>query len=394
MPIDKELLGLAALIVGAVIVIVTMAVGWWFVGRRFKPKFVVPRSEPPDGLSPAELSWVYGRAFGGFSDSRAVTATLFRLGLCRRLRIEEADGVITLVKLQQESGASDDDFQTGERTLLRHFLERYPRISWDWRSKRVIQDGTTALNEVLSKRSLGRIFQSHSKISIVGFVLSVAALTLFYLLAEPTDVWGIGVGVHYIASWILGALSVALYPHLTGRAENISFFNLISMLVLAGFSVLLMLELYDHATTRTVGDASAERASMLAAAAMGGSLAIFALNISKLTPLGRKVLEQMEGFRSYLLADGNERLTVVDVPVVTTERFERLLPHAIALGLERSWSEMFAKHLEETVSREEPQYRPWFSDGSSLGPDQITLFIERLVRTIEVKHQDLMVRRS
>ena len=385
--------GATAFVIGAVIVILTMALGWWFVGRRPKPKHLVPRAEPPDDLSPAELSWVYGLVFGGFSDSRAIAAALVRLGLCKRLRIEEEDGVITLVKLQNESEATDSDFQTGERTLLRHFLELYPRLSLDWRSKHTVQAATDDLYEVLSKGLSARVFKSHSKLSIFGFAMSIVALALFYSLAEPTDVWGIGVGAHYIASWILGALSVAIYPYFTGRAKSISFFNLTMMLASAWCSVWLMLELYGHATTRAIGDASAERASMLAAAAMGGSLAIFGFNMSKLTPFGRKVLQEIEGFRSYLLADGTERLTVVDGPVMTTERFERLLPYAIALGLERPWSEVFAKHLEETAFGEKPQYRPCFHQRSSLMSDEIALFIERLVRIIEVKHQDLMVRR-
>lgn len=67
------------------------------------------------------------------------------------------------------------------------------------------------------------------------------------------------------------------------------------------------------------------------------------------TPAGRLVADQVAGFRMYLGTAERERIRLLantDLPEDTPEQFERMLPYALALGVEREWAARFADVLE------------------------------------------------
>jgi uncharacterized membrane protein len=57
---------------------------------------------------------------------------------------------------------------------------------------------------------------------------------------------------------------------------------------------------------------------------------------------GRKVMDQIEGFREYLSVAEEDRLNALNPPDKTPELFERFLPYAIALEVENAWAKRFA----------------------------------------------------
>ena len=56
---------------------------------------------------------------------------------------------------------------------------------------------------------------------------------------------------------------------------------------------------------------------------------------------GRKVMDQIEGFRQYLSVAEEDRLEYLNPPKKTPELFEKFLPYAIALDVENSWAKKF-----------------------------------------------------
>jgi uncharacterized membrane protein len=60
------------------------------------------------------------------------------------------------------------------------------------------------------------------------------------------------------------------------------------------------------------------------------------------TVAGRKVMDQIEGFRMYLGVAEEDRLNALNPPEKTPELFERFLPYAVALDVENRWAERFA----------------------------------------------------
>lgn len=65
------------------------------------------------------------------------------------------------------------------------------------------------------------------------------------------------------------------------------------------------------------------------------------LDNGELTSSGAKQWALVDGFRLYLSVVEKDRLKFTDAPDKTPERFNRLLPYAIALGVEKQWAKQF-----------------------------------------------------
>ena len=84
------------------------------------------------------------------------------------------------------------------------------------------------------------------------------------------------------------------------------------------------------------------------------------------TVTGRKVMDELEGFRMYLATAEKERLNMLNPPDRTPELFEKYLPYALALDVENEWSEQFADVLAKaSVDPNGNGYRPRWYRGSS-----------------------------
>jgi len=57
---------------------------------------------------------------------------------------------------------------------------------------------------------------------------------------------------------------------------------------------------------------------------------------------GRKIMDQIDGFKLYLGVAEKDRLNFANPPEETPELFERFLPYAIALDVENAWAKRFA----------------------------------------------------
>ncbi|HUH77502.1 MAG TPA: DUF2207 domain-containing protein, partial [Devosia sp.] len=70
----------------------------------------------------------------------------------------------------------------------------------------------------------------------------------------------------------------------------------------------------------------------------------------------------------YLETAEKDRMNIVGEPPMTIERFERLLPYAIALGVEKPWSEHFEAELARNAVSDVPagvSYQPLWSSGAT-----------------------------
>jgi uncharacterized membrane protein len=78
---------------------------------------------------------------------------------------------------------------------------------------------------------------------------------------------------------------------------------------------------------------------------------------------GRKVVDQIEGFRQYLGVAEEARLEALNPPNKTQELFERFLPYAIALDVENHWARRFAGVLAAAAGAASS----WYSGSSDWG---------------------------
>jgi len=81
------------------------------------------------------------------------------------------------------------------------------------------------------------------------------------------------------------------------------------------------------------------------------------------TDKGQKIRTEIEGFKLYLEMAEKQRLNAAEVgtdrpPPMTTERYEKFLPYAIALNVEKPWT----KHFEKVLPQEAKNYNPGWTN--------------------------------
>jgi hypothetical protein len=100
------------------------------------------------------------------------------------------------------------------------------------------------------------------------------------------------------------------------------------------------------------------------------TVAFFAIIMKRPTLRGRKVLDEMLGFRDYLEVAEKDEMNLRNPPEKTPELFEAYLPFALALGVEQDWAEKFAGVLAAIRGPDGRGYQPaWYSgswDSSSI----------------------------
>ena len=87
-----------------------------------------------------------------------------------------------------------------------------------------------------------------------------------------------------------------------------------------------------------------------------------AFSPDNLTEKGYDVWAQVEGLKLYLDVAEKDRMKFAEAPDKTPERFTKLLPYAIALGVERQWAKQF-----EGIDIE-PATRGWYHGVNGSNP--------------------------
>jgi uncharacterized membrane protein YgcG len=111
---------------------------------------------------------------------------------------------------------------------------------------------------------------------------------------------------------------------------------------------------------------------LLAAVATVVLNAVFTYLMKAPTTLGRKVLDDIEGFRQYLGIAESDELKFKYAKAVTPQVFEAYLPYAIALDVETRWAERFAASLRASGQQPSEYRTSWYQGSSFSGVSGLT----------------------
>jgi len=91
------------------------------------------------------------------------------------------------------------------------------------------------------------------------------------------------------------------------------------------------------------------------------TLVFFATIMKRPTLRGRKLLDEMLGFKDFLEVAEKDELNLRNPPQKTPELFETYLPYALALGVDQQWAERFADVLAAVKDPNGNPYKPsWY----------------------------------
>ncbi|MEX1265957.1 MAG: hypothetical protein WEA08_03480, partial [Woeseia sp.] len=91
---------------------------------------------------------------------------------------------------------------------------------------------------------------------------------------------------------------------------------------------------------------------------------LFVVLMKRPTGIGRRVLDEVDGFREYLEIAEKDELNLRNPPEKTPELYEKYLPFALALGVEQAWAERFSDVFARLQGADGRSYHPAWYDGA------------------------------
>ena len=350
-------------ILGILVLTVFFLAAWWHFGRDPKRGTIIPLFAPPAGLSPESVRFIHKMAY----DRKSFAAALIHMAVKGFLTIADDDGTYTL----QRTGKTVGDCGLSPTEIaMADALFDSPTDSIELKQENhtVVQRAITALKNGLKNECEKHYFVTNAGWFIGGLtILGLTGLASALLAEDPGTAipimlwvagWSVGTAFLLHQAW-QGWVSVFVGP-------GSRFLNFFDALIPTVFAVLftggLVVGFYWFALS--VSTAS------FAALAVGGILAYVFYHLLKApTAAGAAVLDQIDGFKLFLVTAEKDRLEILNPPNVTPEVFEKYLPYAIALDCENQWSKKFEAEAAAAGASADDHYGyvPAWYIGSNFG---------------------------
>lgn len=322
---------------------------WLRVGRDPPRGTIIPLFHPPKGFSPALAHYVHNWGFAN-SGWTAMTAAIFNLGVKGLVLIDNTDKTLTVSATGKQP---DEKLSSGEEVLFSYFSAR-GSVSFDKANGTALGTKRTEFVGAITRENRSLWFNNNIMFAVISFFLAGMMLLLMVIYDVLDPGWLIigaagGIFIGVIGSLIFNTLRSGGWQ----RYLVIAFVGIFAFNLGGG--------LLDSLTNLTIDTAT------LAAGSLVAISLVFTILMRAPTVQGRKIMDEIEGFKLYLETAEKNRLNIVDEPPMTIDRFERILPYAIALGVEKPWSEHFEAELQRNAVADATQksYSPHFYSGSN-----------------------------
>jgi uncharacterized membrane protein YgcG len=339
--------GSKAALIGVTALLLYFLIAWIKVGRDPAAGAIIPLFAPPKGFTPAAVRFVTRMDF----DHKAFAAAIVSMAVKGCLVIDEDEGDYTLSK----TDADESVLSLGEKRISKKLFIGSNSISMDKGNHRKIKKAIDALKSFLKLEFEKNHFQRNSKWLIPGAVISL--LTLVAMMSTVGQLMGAVFMLIWLSAWTAGcfALLVTVIKAWQGALSSDS-----STGGAVGITLFALPFLVAECIGMWVLSTMTSTFAVMALAVVIFINFIFYHLIKAPTLYGRKIMDQIEGFKLYLSVAEKEGLNMRNPPEKTPELFEKFLPFALALDVENAWSDQFAKVLAQAQT--EGGYSPtWYS---------------------------------
>ncbi|MDR3475318.1 MAG: DUF2207 domain-containing protein [Devosia sp.] len=297
---------------------------WSRVGRDPKKGTIFPLFHPPEGLSPAATQWVHRMGFKG-NGWNAFTAGIFDLGVKGLVTIDNADKTLTVTA----SGRVPAEPLPADEQVLYDYFGGKGAITVDRSNGPTLDKKRQAMLAAITKSNTGAYFHNNIGYSVVGVLIAAACLAIMVWLEVLDPGWLIAAVVGGV---VIGGI-VAMFRGGLGKSPFGFIFGLIWFAIFGANAL--------GALGRVASADLPIHTPAIAALSLVLVTVIFAFIMRAPTVAGRKLMDQIDGFIMYLNTAEKNRLNIEGEPPMTIKRFEAILPFAIALGVEKPWSDKF-----------------------------------------------------
>lgn len=334
---------------------------WTKHGRDPAPGTIIPLYAPPKDFSPAGVRFLSRQGF----DHKAMAAAVVDMAVKGFLTItENNDGLLFKKRtytLQKKAGVSRDILASDEALVAYHLFFASETIELKSENHETIKTALEALKGILRTKMERVFFVTNRNYFITGAVLTLVVLGVI-VLASQQRVEAL-VSALWLTLWTVACACLAVFVYRKWlAARGGGFGKVMGALALTLFA--LPFFAFELVGLGLLGRAISPAATFFFAAMVFANPLFYYL-LKAPTLAGRRLMDQVEGFRLFLTVAEKERLNLLNPPEKTPELYEKYLPYALALDVEVQWTEQFAAVLAQAGAAAGGTYTPvWYSGGS------------------------------
>jgi uncharacterized membrane protein YgcG len=342
----------AILALGLILLTAFLYLQWRRVGRDPSGGVVIPQYDPPPGISPATARYVRNMAY----DDRCFAADMVELGVRGAVTINNSGKKDFSIQRAGEVGA---EVPQSARTLYDGLLGSQLALEFEQSNHAIIGPARKAHEKFLETTYAKANFRRNDGIGCLGALIALAAVIAAVLLDGKSLVAPILVPL--VATIILSGLATnLLMSFIRARADGRR-----GMAGAVGFLIVLALAV-------GAGVFLARSTSVLFAVLVALIFIVqvpFSHWMKAPTVEGRKLLDRIEGLRLYLGVAERDDLARAKAPPMNVEEYQRLLPYALALDVEKTWGDRLAAAIGPAAVAAAAAGMAWYHGSQSGGFD-------------------------
>lgn len=325
--------GVTSGVAGLAAVGIYFFVTWMVCGRDPSPQTIIPLYAPPEGLTPAAVRYI--RGMGKFDDD-SVAAEVLHLAVLGVLTISGGGAKKFVIRRPERAKVApevDEDFQSA-------LLGSRQELVFEPGKHQVFQAARKALRAAIGQQCDRIYFIRNTHLWVVGLLFTLIPLAIsLWDVRESFEALFVLV---WLSIWSIGV--VAMWKQIGIKWRETGWKRVLglpmAMLVALPFSAAWLAAVAALVWMTSFWVAGIYFSGLLL-------LAVFHHLLKRPTIEGRRVLDEIEGFRRYLSVAEADRLNLENPPERTPELFEKFLPYALTLGVSQRWAEQFSGLLGE-----------------------------------------------
>lgn len=325
---------------GLVLVVGYYLWAWLSVGRDPPRGVVVPRWDAPEGMSPALVNYIDEKGFGG-QGWTAISASFLNLAVKGLVELQDLKNSIVVTRTEKPATG---ELATAERILMDSVGTAGRTLVIDKSSGKRVQIMGNDFRNAMEKEHRRKYYFANWPQVIGGILLSLACLAGLLIFGSLPEEGIVLVILPVFASVFVSIFALALGQNLK-RAKSLAA-RIFAVAIIAFVSFVFLTVFGGIALALFATGAAAGQLPLFAA--VGGIVVanlVFFFLMGAPTPLGRKMMDGIEGLRQYLTLAEQDRMNMAGAPEMSPRHFETLLPYAVALGVEKPWSQTFDRWL-------------------------------------------------
>ncbi len=328
---------------------------------------IIPQFEPPHNLSPASVGMIYDEVF----NQGLVTTSIINLAIKGYIKIEEIErkGIMKLggkkyklLKLKDNSS----DLPAEESIIMTSLFSESQVVSLSGEYNSNVESMMLKYQKNLKKQHSALTNEGQNiKFRIISWCVVLLYIFLLFLLGrnEPMELYVVLFSIIF-PTFIIIAFVYVIYSAIRKRKPKKIISISLSLAIILGVIGVFIYFPFNRISSTSI-------AFLIGMPLVLIGHMLFSYLIIRPSEKKLELQSEIEGLKMYISLAEENQMQYFNSPEVTPEVFEKLLPYAIALKVDKIWGEKFEKTLLKSLQTNNVAYVPLWFVGNTIRPVNI-----------------------